>query len=196
MNSLSFKSKLMTNITTMNVEANHKNLQDVGSDLEKFFMRGLEENKEKLLRVCSAYVNDHEEKKDLFQEVLINIWKSMKSFKGNSAISTWMYRVTLNVCINTQTKLSKKKKQFINMDSVHLSQYEKSSDKDEDPMLAYLRSCIKVMNEADKAVITLFLEELPYKQIAEITGISENHVAVKIKRIKKKLLHCIQEKSC
>ncbi|MEM9261079.1 MAG: RNA polymerase sigma factor, partial [Bacteroidota bacterium] len=69
-------------------------------ELENAFLAGLEQNKQKLLRICSAYAKDDEDKKDLFQEVLINIWKSMPSFKGNSALSTWMYRITLNVCLN------------------------------------------------------------------------------------------------
>ncbi|WP_338765608.1 sigma-70 family RNA polymerase sigma factor [Bernardetia sp. ABR2-2B] len=166
-------------------------------ELENIFLVGLEENKQKLLRICSAYSTDQEDRNDLFQEVLMNIWKSMPSFKANSSLSTWMYRVTLNVCLNARTKLTKKKKQFINMDSVTLSKYEgETSVEEENPLLIYMRSCIKEMNEADKAVITLHLEELPYKEIADVTGITENHVAVKIKRIKKKLLTCINSKSC
>ncbi|MEP1034778.1 sigma-70 family RNA polymerase sigma factor [Ekhidna sp.] len=165
-------------------------------ELETAFLEGLEQNKQKLLRVCSVYAADDEDKKDLFQEVVINIWKSMPSFKANSSLSTWMFRVTLNVCINAQTKLTKKKKQFVNMDSVELLQYEgPPPPEEESQQLIYLRSCIKKLNEADKALITLALEELPYKEIAEVTGITENHVAVKIKRIKNKLLNCINERS-
>lgn len=166
-------------------------------DLETAFLEGIEQNKQMLLRICSAYAKDQEEKKELFQEILINIWKSMASFKGKSALSTWMYRVTLNVCINAQTKLTKKKKQFVSMDSIQMTQFETPQrTAEESPLLLHLRSCIKAMNGSDKAVITLYLEELPYKEIAEITGLTENHVAVKIKRIKKKLLTCINEKSC
>lgn len=188
----------MADTITIEAETIPKSKEYVGSDLENAFLKGLEENKQKLLRICSAYVNDDEEKKDLFQEVLVNIWKSMPAFKGNSTLSTWMYRVTLNVCINTQTKLSKKRKQFVNMDSVRLSQYEKNSSEveEESPLLKHLRSCIKTMNEVDRGIITLYLEELPYKELAEVTGLTENHVAVKIKRIKTKLLNCINNKSC
>lgn len=167
------------------------------AELETAFLTGLEQNKQKLLRICSAYAKSDDDKKDLFQEVLINIWKSMPSFKAKCALSTWMYRITLNVCLSSQTKLIKKKKQFVNMDSIKLSQFGGITEaKEESEQLLYLRSCIKQMNEADKAIITLFLEELPYKQIAEVTGLTENHVAVKIKRIKTKLLNCITEKSC
>ena len=165
-------------------------------ELENTFLTGLERNKQKILRICSVYAKDGEDKKDLFQEVLINIWKSMPSFKAKSSLDTWMYRVTLNICLSTQTKLTKKKKHFVNMDSVKLSQYEGPPLTEEDNQrIQFLRSCIKIMNEADKAVITLYLEELAYKDIASITGLTENHVAVKIKRIKKKLLNCIIDKS-
>ncbi len=164
--------------------------------LETTFLTGLEQNKQKILRICSVYAKNEEDKKDLFQEVLLNLWRSMPSFKANSSISTWMYRVTLNVCISAQTKLVKKKKRFINMDSVKLSQYKgATTTTEEHPQLQYLRSCITKMNESDRGVIALYLEELPYKEIAAITGLTENHVAVKIKRIKKKLLNCINNKS-
>lgn len=165
-------------------------------ELENAFLEGLDHNKQKLLRICSVYAADNEDKKDLFQEVVINIWKSMPSFKANSSLSTWMFRVTLNVCINAQTKLKNQKRHIINMDSVELTQHEgPPPPEEESQQLIYLRNCIKKLNEADKALVTLSLEELPYKEIAKITGITENHVAVKIKRIKSKLLNCINERS-
>jgi len=165
-------------------------------ELETTFLNGLERNKQKILRICSVYARDSEDKKDLFQEVLINIWKSISSFKAKSSIDTWMYRVTLNICLNAQTKLIKKKKHFVNMDSVKLSQYEGPPlTEEENQRLLFLRYCIKMMNEADKGVLTLYLEELAYREIAEVLGLTENHVAVKIKRIKKKLLNCIIEQS-
>lgn len=164
--------------------------------LEEAFLEGIEENKQKLLRLCSVYSNDEEERKDLFQEVLVNIWKSMPSFKGNSALSTWMFRVTLNVCLSTRTKLNKKKNQFVNMDSVELSRYGGSDGPEEESQqLIDLRTCIKKLDETDAGIIALYLEELPYKEISEITGLTENHVAVKIKRIKNKLLNCVNERS-
>lgn len=187
----------MANKITMKVDTKHGNPRLETSNLEQIFLEGIEQNKQQLLRICSAYANNNEEKKDLFQEVLINIWKSMSSFSGKSSFSTWMYRITLNVCISARTSLTKKKKQFINMDSITLARHEKPPDsgEEENQLLQYLRSCIKAMNESDKAIITLHLEELPYKQIAAITGLTENHVAVKIKRIKNKLLTCIKKKS-
>jgi len=164
-------------------------------ELEKIFLAALEQNQQKLFRICSVYAKDSEETKDLFQEAIVNIWKSLSSFKGKSAMGTWMYRVTLNTCLRQRSGRIKKQEKFIRLNSITLNKVNKetlSDDKNE--RLIQLRSCIKLLNEADKAVISLYLEELPYMDISSILGITENNVAVKIKRIKKKLLNCMNEK--
>lgn len=163
-------------------------------DLENTFLNALEEHQHKLLRICSVYAKDEEDTKDLFQEVLVNIWKSMPSFKENSTIGTWMYRITLNVCLRLRTKEIKKRKKILRMNSLTINNLATQIVNDEhSEKLFKLRKCIKKLNEADKAVIMLYLEELPYKEIANITGIIENTIAVKIKRIKTKLLNCINQ---
>lgn len=160
--------------------------------LEDTFLRALEQNQQKLLRVCSVYAEDAEDKKDLFQESLINIWQSMPSFEKKSAISTWMFRITLNVCLRLQARQANKRERFRKLDSLTIEPTsDENVDKGEQERLIQLRSCINKLNDADKAVTTLYLEELSYKEIADITGLSENTIAVKIKRIKMKLLNCI-----
>src|SRR6185295_11770413 len=160
--------------------------------LENIFLMALEQNQQKLLRVCSVYAEDAEDKKDLFQEALINIWQSMPSFEEKSSLSTWMFRVTLNVCLRLQTKQAKKRDRFRKLDSITIENISNEETNDEDhERLIKLRICIKKLNDADKAVTTLYLEELSYKEISDITGLTENNVAVKIKRIKMKLLNCI-----
>jgi RNA polymerase sigma factor (sigma-70 family) len=166
----------------------------MNQDLENAFLTGVEQNKQKLLRVCSVYAENDDDKKDLFQESLIQIWQSMAAFEGRSSLSTWMFRITLNVCLRLQSKESRKRDRFKKMDSVNIAHVaEEESNHIEQERLLKLRSCIKKLDDADKAVITLFLEELPYNEISSITGLSENHVAVKLKRIKSKLLNCITE---
>lgn len=161
---------------------------------ENAFLAGLEENKQKLLRICTIYSKDEDDKKDLFQEVLINIWRSMPSFKGNSSLSTWMFRVTLNVCLRVQSKEGKKKKLFAKMESIELLSHSyQAFAQEENEQIVYLRHCIRNLNEAERAIVSLYLEELPYKEISEITGLTENHIAVKLKRIKAKLLNCINK---
>lgn len=162
--------------------------------LESTFLAAVEQNQHRLLRVCSVYAEDDDDKKDLFQESLIQIWQALPSFEGNSSISTWMFRITLNVCLRLQSKELKKKARFRKMDSVIIDHIpEEEINHEEQERLIQLRNCIKKLNDADKAVITLYLEELPYGEISSITALSENNVAVKIKRIKSKLLNCLTE---
>lgn len=163
--------------------------------LENIFLKGLEQNQQKLLRICSVYARDADDKKDLFQEALINIWQSMSSFEERSSLSTWMFRVTLNVCLRLKTKQAKRRERFQKLDSIMIEGItEEEPNQEEQERLIKLRKCIKKLNDADKAVTTLYLEELSYKEISDITGLTENNVAVKIKRIKMKLLTCINGK--
>jgi RNA polymerase sigma factor (sigma-70 family) len=162
--------------------------------LENTFIKALEQNQQKLLRICSVYSEDAEDKKDLFQEALINIWQSMPSFEQKSSLSTWMFRVTLNVCLRLQTKQAKRKNYFRKLDTFTIENVsEEDPNQEEHERLKKLRNRIKKLNDAHKAIITLYLEELSYKEISDITGTTENNVAVKIKRIKMKLLTCINE---
>ena len=168
----------------------------MGKELENTFLEALENNQQKLLRICSVYAKDAEDTKDLFQEVLIHIWQSMPNFKSNSLLSTWIFRIALNVCLRFRSKDIKKQKRFLHMDSIAIANIASEKENNEqNKQLTQLRNCIKTLNEADKAVITLYLEELPYKEISNILGLTENTVAVKVKRIKKKLLNCINQAS-
>jgi RNA polymerase sigma factor (sigma-70 family) len=164
--------------------------------LENTFLRGLEQNQQKLLRLCSVYARDADDKKDLFQEALINIWQALPTFQEKSSLSTWMFRITLNVCLRVQSKEEKNRNRFLKMDSIIIETTPAQETNSEDQeQLTKLKNCIQKLNDADRAVITLYLEELPYKEISEITGLTENHVAVMVKRIKEKLLNCIIERS-
>ena len=158
------------------------------------FLSALKEHQDKLFRICSIYSASKDDSKDLFQEVLVHIWKSMSSFKGKSSIGTWMFRVTLNVCLRFKSKYTKNQNRFIRLDSVTISNLgsEEDSGKDNERLMA-LRKCVKNLNEGDKAFVALYLEGLAYREISDILGLSENHIAVKIKRIKSKLFNCINE---
>jgi RNA polymerase sigma factor (sigma-70 family) len=162
--------------------------------LKNTFLAAVEQNQHKLLRVCSVYAEDDEDKKDLFQESLIQIWQAMPSFEGKSSVSTWMFRIALNVCLRVQSKEKKKKERFRTLDSINIEHLRDDEvNQEEQERLVKLRNCIRKLNDADKAVITLYLEELPYSEISSVTGLSENAIAVKLKRIRGKLLNCITE---
>ncbi|PRX53963.1 RNA polymerase sigma factor [Flagellimonas meridianipacifica] len=159
---------------------------------KSLFLSTLEKNQDKLYRLCSIYSDNNEDSKDLFQEVLVNIWKSMSSFKGNSSIGTWIFRIALNVCLRFKSKYTKHQNRFIRLDSMTICNIGSQVENEKrDEKLIALRKCVKKLNDGDKAIIALYLEGLAYREISDILGLSENHVAVKIKRIKSKLLNCI-----
>lgn len=161
---------------------------------ETLFLNVLENNREKLFRICSVYSKDDEDAKDLFQEVLVQVWRSMSTFKGNSSIGTWMFRVALNVCLRFKSKHTKNQNRFLRLDSITIANFGSEENSEaENEKLNSLIKCVKELNEAEKAIVTLYLEGIAYKEISIILGLSENHVAVKVKRIKSKLLNCINE---
>jgi len=158
------------------------------------FEEVLESNKETIYRICRIYAVSPIEPQDLFQEVTYQIWKSLKSFKGTSNINTWVYRIALNVCMRSRLKLEKKREKTVRFDAIQFKVSDDSLNEEDDEKYQFLKACIATLNESDTSIIVLYLEELSYKQIAEITGLTENHIAVKMKRIRKKLFDCINPK--
>ena len=158
------------------------------------FEQILDNNKGKIYRICKIYAVSPLEPQDLFQEVIYAIWKSIPTFKGNSSIDTWIYRITLNVCLRSKQKSDKKYYKTVQLDSIQFVPVEITNENNQQEKYNALTSCISKLNKENKSIIILYLEELKYKEIAEITGLTENHIAVKMKRIKKILLDCITNK--
>ncbi|EKN09297.1 sigma-70 family RNA polymerase sigma factor [Parabacteroides goldsteinii] len=154
-----------------------------GKENEQAFLTLIQENRRLIYKVCYLYAIDEEHLKDLHQEVLINLWQGFKSFKGEAKISSWIYRVALNTCISFYRKHSK-----ITGTMPLESLFELTSDDEEKP--AHLREMYQLigrLNRLEKAIILLWLDEKSYEEIAEITGLSRNNIATKLKRIKEKL---------
>jgi len=158
------------------------------------FEQVLEDNKDKIYRICRIYAVAPIEPQDLFQEVVVQIWTSFSTFKGESNISTWIYKIALNVCLRAKMKLNKNIHKMVRLESIEFAPAVTSPNESEQEKYQMLQSCISSLNEGDKSIVILYLEELPYKEIAMITGLSENHIAVKMKRIRKILLDCITGK--
>ena len=148
-----------------------------------------------IIKICRAYTNTQEDFEDYYQEVCLQIWKSRDNFQEKSEWSTWVYRLSLNVCL---TLLKKKKNNYQHFASDYLpaevtedlrasNSYPKAEES-----LNHLYVAIRQLSEVDRAVILLYLEEKSYQQIADIIGTNQNNIGVRIKRIKerlKKLLH-------
>ena len=161
---------------------------------EQIFYQILKDNENRIYRICRIYAVSPIEPQDLFQEVVIQIWKSFSTFKGKSDISTWIYKIALNVCNRSKMQFDRSNNKTAQLESIAFLPSEATPDKSEQIKYRALRECISLLKESDKSIVILSLEELPYKKIAIITGLTENHIAVKMKRIRRSLLDCITPK--
>ena len=139
-----------------------------------------------IIKICRAYGYSQEDFEDLYQEVCLQVWRTKDNFRGNSEWSTWIYRISLNVCLTIQKKETNKTHQILSLDSIPEVQSNDSSFDQEDS-LSELYKAIKQLSDIDKAIILLYLEEKSYKEIAEIIGTNFSSIGVNIQRIKNKL---------
>lgn len=151
--------------------------------IEKEFLATLSQYNAMLYKIVRLYRDNSEDREDLFQEIVFQLWKSYTNFKGDAKISTWLYRIALNTAIAS----FRKKTTLINYSS-ELPDFAEEQPSDElELRQERLFAVLKVLDDSEKAIIALYFEELSYQQIAEITGINENYVGVKINRIKTKI---------
>jgi RNA polymerase sigma-70 factor (ECF subfamily) len=128
-----------------------------------------------------GYINDYDQAKDLTQEIFISVWKNLSSFKGGSKIGTWIYRIATNNCL----KAIEKSKRIVTTefpDNLAAPKEESPEEK-----LAFLYNCIGELEETERIIISLELERVKQAEIADIVGLTEGNVRVKIHRIKEKL---------
>jgi RNA polymerase sigma factor (sigma-70 family) len=158
----------------------------VEKELEHQFVSNLERDQNIVHKICRIYTNDQSSHNDLFQEITIQLWKAYPKFRGEAKFSTWMYRVALNTAIT----LYRKKKRGIqtqDYDSVHFRIKVDEYDDETEQRLSLMYNAVKELNDIDKALVFLYLENKNYKEISETMGISEVNARVKMNRIKKKL---------
>jgi RNA polymerase sigma-70 factor (ECF subfamily) len=135
-----------------------------------------------IFKVIRLYVNHEEDEKDLYQEILYQVWKSLPSFEGKSKFSTWLYRVSLNTALSFIRKIdSNGKHQTLENVDIPLEQHGLSEE------TTMLYQAIKQLSEVDRLLITLHLDGYSHDEIAEIAGITKNHVTVKLFRIRESL---------
>lgn len=151
------------------------------------FISIIKANQNLIFKICYSYCSNPENRKDIQQEVLIQLWNSFSKFDGRVKISTWIYRIALNTAISYYRKECRHNDKKISIDAsiISTSYFEYVPEQDENIILLY--QFIENLNEMDKALILLYLDDNKYKTIAEILGISETNVATKINRIKKNL---------
>jgi RNA polymerase sigma-70 factor, ECF subfamily len=132
------------------------------------------------------YASNKEDRRDLFQEILIQLWKAYPKFRNESKITTWMYRVALNTAIS-QFRKSSRKPAHLDIDENGFQIADNVYDYEYEEKLRILQSAITQLSKIEKAIVMLYLEDKPYTEIADTIGITENNLRVKLNRIKTKL---------
>lgn len=158
----------------------------MSSQLETSFVKQLQENQNLIHKICRLYTNSEDAHKDLFQEITIQLWKAFPQFRGDSKFTTWAYRVGLNTAIT----LYRKKTKTINTIEFDNKLHKFDQDEynyEEEEHIKLLYQAVQQLNDIEKALVFMYLEDKDYSEIAETLGISEVNARVKMNRIKGKL---------
>ena len=147
------------------------------------FTKMVEEYRKTIYTVCYFFSKDTEEVNDLFQEILINLWKGFPKFRGESDIRTWIWRVSLNTCITAE----RKKRKHVQAEplSMEINLFEDSDD--DTRQIRVLRERISRLGYFDRAIVLLWLENMSYEEIGDIVGVSAKNISVRLVRIREKL---------
>jgi len=160
--------------------------------LKEQFLQMVSENAGIIQKMCRLYTHSTPDSQDLFQEIIIQLWKSFPSFRGESKLSTWMYRIALNTAIS-HLRTKNRKPQTIGLD-IELMDLSDAADPEKKEKQELLFKAISLLSELEKALALLYLEEKSYQEMEEILGISQGTLRVKMNRIKEKLRKNIQDR--
>jgi RNA polymerase sigma-70 factor (ECF subfamily) len=152
---------------------------------EKSFVNLINEHQGLIHKICMMYENDLDARNDLFQEIVLQLWRSFHTYRGEAKISTWMYRIALNTAISGLRKQHRIVKTE-DLSEVHFNISDHRSE-DQEENFQKLQQAIMQLSEIERAIIMLALEEVPYDEIAETIGITQNNVRVRMNRIREKL---------
>ena len=153
------------------------------NEQEQSFLRLMEQHRQTIYKVCFMYASDDQSISDLYQEVVLNLWKAFPRFRGDSKPTTWVYRIAMNTCVSW-LRSSGRRPQTVPFTR---SMAELFADEQEKENLLELYRLINRLGKLERALILLWLDERTYEQIAEILDISVSNVGVRINRIKAKL---------
>lgn len=156
--------------------------------MEQEFLKSIHDYQKIIYRICKMYRDSREDQEDLFQEIVYQLWKSYSSFKGASRISSWIYKIALNTAIVIYRK---PKLPVVYVDKIPeqipFGMEQQISENEE-----RLFDALRTLNDTEKALISLFLDDFTYQEIAAITGITESNTGVRLNRIKTKLKNILQ----
>lgn len=153
---------------------------------EQEFLLLVNQNQGIIRKVCHLYGRNDADKDDLYQEIVIQLWKSFTSFRGEAKFSTWMYRIALNTAISNLRKQSRKVALSF-PEFIPTEQADTDEEKIKEEKLKEMYTAISRLTEVEKAIVMLYLEDKSYDEMEEILGISSGTLRVKMNRIKEKL---------
>lgn len=165
---------------------------------EHRFLELVTENQNRILRVCRVYAWNAADQDDLYQEILFQIWRCLETLKEGQFANTWLYRVAINTAISFARKRDSRAGRVVNFEHAELTRTIESrqpTKENADDRIADLYTAFYRLDPLEKAIVTLFLEDFTYEQMAEATGISANHVGVMLHRAKKKLSCLMKEEA-
>ena len=163
--------------------------------MQNEFRHIIKEHHAILYKIGRSYTIEEADFKDLYQEILIQLWKSFGKFRGDAKISTWIYRVALNTALTFRRNKNRKPKTD-SIEDYNLkidSEFETNLEQRNEAKIDLLYRCINQLSKDDRAIILLHLEGKKYREIAEIIGLTQNHIGIKLMRIKKQLHHLLTE---
>lgn len=157
------------------------------SDKEKRFIDIIDDNRRLLYKICYMYATDGEHFNDLYQEVLANVWQGLDTFRGDASVSTWLYRMAINTCVTYFRRNSRHSEGKVPIDdALHLE--GDAGDNEHVERLRQMYRLISGLSGMDKALILMWLDEKSYDEIADMSGLTRNNVATRLRRIKQKLI--------
>lgn len=158
---------------------------------EKVFAQLIRDNQGILIKISRLYTHCTEDEQDLFQEITLQLWKSYDTFRGESKMSTWIYRVALNTAITLFRKKKRIPQTIDYLENQHEKIPEEASPNQHEIELLY--TVIKKLPKTERAIVLMYLDDVPYKEISETLGITEVNARVKMNRLKKTLKKMIEE---
>jgi RNA polymerase sigma-70 factor (ECF subfamily) len=165
---------------------------------EHKFLELVTENRNRILRLCRVYAWNAADQDDLYQEIWLQIWRGLPGLKERQYANTWLYRVAINTAISFVRKRASSLSRVVHFEHADLTrtiESRKTTEENTDDRIADLYTAIYKLDPLEKALVTLFLEDFTYEQMAEATGISANHVGVMLHRAKKKLSSLMLEEA-
>lgn len=154
--------------------------------MKEAFLKHIQSHEKQIYKICHFYADNEADRQDLYQEILLQLWKSYPNFRGESRFNTWLYQVAINTAI---TRLKKDKKQIplYNLDHLSIDVQNENANINNEELFEELYAAIEQLNEIEKAIVLLYIDGQTYAEMEEILGIKEPTLRVKMNRIKEKL---------